>query len=206
MITDVADFFSKGCGRCERFATPDCSTRRWSHGLRHLRRICLGSGLVETAKWGHPCYTHEDRNIAILGAFRRDFRISFFDAALLQDPESVLEKRGPNTQVPDMIRFTDDGQVEALEPIVISYLEEAKGYAEAGIKPVREPRELEIPPELVEAMDGDPELAEAFHGLTPGRQRSYVIHLGSAKKVETRIRRIAKFRARILAGKGALER
>ena len=33
-------------------------------------------------------------------------------------------------------------------------------------------------PAMVEAMDADPELAEAFHALTPGRQRSYVIVLG----------------------------
>jgi len=59
---------------------------------------------------------------------------------------------------------------------------------------------------LVEAMDSDPELAEAFHSLTPGRQKSYVINLSSAKTAETRKARIAKFREKILAGKGATER
>ena len=34
-----------------------------------------------------------------------------------------------------------------------------------------------------EAMDADPELAEAFHALTPGRQNSYVIALKGAKAV-----------------------
>ena len=27
MITDPDTYFAKGCGRCDRFATPDCSTR-----------------------------------------------------------------------------------------------------------------------------------------------------------------------------------
>ena len=84
MITDIEDYFSKGCGRCDRFATPDCSTRQWDRGLRRLRQICLDAGLVETVKWGHPCYMRSGRNIVILGAFRGDFRISFFDAALIQ--------------------------------------------------------------------------------------------------------------------------
>lgn len=66
--------------------------------------------------------------------------------------------------------------------------------------------ELELPYELAEALDSDSELAEAFHSLTPGRQRSYVINLNSAKKPETRISRIVSFRDRILAGQGALER
>jgi uncharacterized protein YdeI (YjbR/CyaY-like superfamily) len=62
-----------------------------------------------------------------------------------------------------------------------------------------------LPYELAEALESDPELAEAFHRLTPGRQKSYIINLDSAKKPETRISRIIAFRDRILAGKGAME-
>lgn len=206
MITDIEDFFSKGCGRCERFATPDCSTRQWSRGLNDLRAVCLEAGLVETVKWGHPCYMYSDRNIVILGALRGDFRISFFHAALMKDPEGVLEKQGPNTRHPDMIRFTDNSQVNQIKPVIASYLHEAMGYAQAGIKPQKATIKIDIPDELAEALASDPELAVAFHSLTPGRQRSYVINLNSAKKSETRNSRIAKFRDKILAGKGAMER
>ena len=206
MITDVEEYFSRGCGRCERFATPDCSTRQWSRGLAELRRVCLGSRLVETVKWGHPCYMHGDRNIVILGAFRGDFRISFFNAALMKDPEGMLEKQGPNTRHPDMFRFTKNAQVAEMEPVIRSYIREAVGYAEAGIKPPKEQDELELPDELLGTLESDPELARAFYGLTPGRQKSYVINLSSAKKPETRISRIARFRGKILAGKGATER
>ena len=205
MITDIEEYFSKGCGRCERFSTPDCSTRHWNSGLAELRRICLGAGLVETVKWGHPCFMHADRNVVILGAFRNDFRLSFFNAALMKDPDGVLEKQGPNTQYPDMFRFTRNTDVLKMMPVIESYLMEAKRYAEAGIKPPKQQGELELPDELTEALESDPELAEAFRGLTPGRRKSYVISLNSAKKSETRISRIAKFRDRILAGKGATE-
>ena len=206
MITDIEDFFAKGCGRCERFATPDCSTRLWIDGLNELRRICLEAGLVETVKWAHPCYMHAGRNIVIIGAFRGDFRLTFFNAALMKDPEGVLERQGQNTRHPDMIRFVSNAAVAKMEPVIRAYLKEAMGYAEAGIKPAKEVGEIELPDELIEALDSDPELAEAFHDLTPGRKKSYVINLGSVKKSETRAARIAKFRNHILAGKGALER
>lgn len=206
MITEIETFFAKGCGRCERFATPDCSTRRWLHGLEQLRRICLDVGLEETLKWAHPCYVHAGRNIALMGAFRGDYRLSFFDAALLKDPDGVLEKAGPNTRHAGTLRLTRNEQVEELEPIIRAYLNEAMGYAEAGTRPPKEEHELELPDELIEALDADPELAEAFHALTPGRRKSYVIHLASAKKPETRVRRIEKARDKILAGKGAMER
>lgn len=206
MITDVEDFFAQGCGRCERFATADCSTRRWADGLQALRRICQAERLVETAKWGHPCYTHQGRNVAIIGALRKDFRLSFFNAALLKDPERVLERQGPNTRHPDMLRFTDNAQVAARERTIRAYLQEAMAYAQAGVKPPPAPAELELPPELVQVLDADPALAEAFRRLTPGRQRSYVILLSAAKKPETRLARIASVRERMLAGKGAQER
>ena len=63
-----------------------------------------------------------------------------------------------------------------------------------------------MPDELVEALDADPELADAFRALTPGRQNSYVINLAQAKQPATRTASIEKFRPRILAGKGAQER
>jgi uncharacterized protein YdeI (YjbR/CyaY-like superfamily) len=79
-------------------------------------------------------------------------------------------------------------------------------HAEAGTPPPRVKTEIEMPDELVEALDADSELAEAFHALTPGRQKSYLFNLNQAKKPETRFARIEKFRDRIMAGKGALER
>ncbi|AWD22442.1 YdeI/OmpD-associated family protein [Fuscovulum blasticum] len=206
MISQIEDYFLHGCGRCNRFATPDCSARVWAAGLQDLRRICCAAGLVETVKWGHPCYMHAGRNIAIIGAFRGDFRLSFFHAALLKDPSRVLEKQGENTSHPDMIRFTDAAQVTALEPVIRSYLMEAMAYAEAGLKPPRDARQIALPEELIETLDSDPELAEAFHALTPGRQKSYALNLSSAKTPATRMSRIAGFRSKILAGKGATER
>jgi uncharacterized protein YdeI (YjbR/CyaY-like superfamily) len=206
MITDIKDFFTRGCGRCARFDTPDCSVKQWTAGLNELRRICRSLELEETVKWAHPCYMHAGRNIAIIGALRGDFRLTFFYASLMKDPDGVLERQGPNTRHPDMIRFTGNDQVAAMEGIIRSYLEEALDYARQGLKPAKEEGELDLPDELVEALDADPELAEAFHALTPGRQRSYVIALGSAKTSQTRIGRIAKHRDRIIAGKGATER
>jgi len=206
VITEIEDYFSKGCGRCDRFATAACSTVEWAGGLKGLRRICLGAGLIETVKWGHPCYMHAGRNIAIIGAFRGDFRISFFNAALMRDPEGVLEKPGPNSQTPDMIRFVENGQVARMEPVIRAYLKEAMAYADAGQKPPKVASEIELPDELLEALDADPELAEAFHRLTPGRQKSYAINLNAAKTSATRMLRIAKFRSHIIAGKGAMER
>ena len=206
MISDPDDFFTKGCGRCDRFATPDCSTRLWIAGLNHLRRICVGMGLEETVKWAHPCYMHAERNIALFGAFRGDFRLSFMNPSLLKDSEGVLEPQGPNSRTPSMIRFTAVGQVDEKEPAIRAYLRQLMDHAEAGTRPAKVDREIDLPDELIEALDADPELAEAFQALTPGRRKSYVFALRQAKQSATRVARIEKFRGKIIAGKGALER
>jgi uncharacterized protein YdeI (YjbR/CyaY-like superfamily) len=206
MITDAGDFFTKGCGRCDRFETPECSTRLWIDGLNDLRHICRNMGLEETVKWAHPTYMHAGRNIAIFGAFKGDFRLSFMNPGLLKDTEGVLEPQGPNSQTPGMIRFTNVEQVGAMEPVIGSYLQQLMVHAEAGTKPPKVEREIDMPDELTEALDTDPELAEAFNALTPGRQKSYLFNLNKAKQSATRVTRIERFRKKIFAGKGAMER
>lgn len=206
MITDPDAYFAQGCGRCDRFATPDCSTRLWLEGLLTLRRICRAAGLTETAKWGHPCYMHAGRNICLFGAFRGDFRLTFMNAALMQDPEGLLERQGPNTKHADCIRFTDSEAPARLEPAIRAYLAEAMGYAEQGILPPKDPTGIDLPEDLINALDADPDLAEAFAALTPGRQKSWALFLKDAKTTATRLSRIQKGRAKIMAGKGATER
>lgn len=205
MITDAEDYFAKGCGRCARFATPDCSVQHWLAGVVALRRLCLDAGLTETAKWGHPCYIHAGRNVAMIGAFRDTFRLTFFDAALPADPAGILERRSPNSRAADQISLTDPAAVAAMAPILRDYLAAAKAAAEAG-RPARPRAELTLPEELVAALEIDTDLATAFHALTPGRQRSWALHLSTSANPATRRARIEKGRAKIIAGKGATER
>ena len=205
MITEIETYFTDGCGRCDRFATPDCATRRWREGLLELRRICRAAGLDETLRWAHPCYRFADRNIAIIGALKGDFRLSFMNPGLMRDPHKVLIKQGPNCQHPGTLKFETTQDVLQLEPIITEYLEELKDYATRGLKAPKTTRDVPMPDELAEALDADPKLAEAFNALTPGRQKSYAFNLNQAKKSQTRIARIEKFRPKILAGKGAQE-
>jgi uncharacterized protein YdeI (YjbR/CyaY-like superfamily) len=104
-----------------------------------------------------------------------------------------------------MICSADTAQVTRMESIIVAYLQEAMTYAEATIIPLKVLSAFDLPDELVEASDSDPEPAKAFNHLTRGRQKSYVINLNGAKKSATRVSRIERFLAHILAGKGALE-
>ena len=206
MIADVEAYYRSGCGRCPRFDTPDCSASLWNGALRALRALCLEAGLEETLKWSNPCYMHAGRNVAILGAVRAGARLSFFEAGLMKDPAKLLRRPGPNSKEPSMMLFTTVASVLEQAEHLRAYLREAKGFAEAGLVAPKVAAEIDLPDELVQALDAESELAEAFAALTPGRQRSYVILLSSAKSSATRWARIERSRERILAGKGAMER
>lgn len=91
-------------------------------------------------------------------------------------------------------------------PVIHAYLTEAMDHAAVGRRMPKAAVEVVLPEDMIEALDMDPALAEAFHTLTPGRQRSYVTNLAGAKGAATRQRRIAGFRDKILSGKGATER
>jgi uncharacterized protein YdeI (YjbR/CyaY-like superfamily) len=199
-------YFDDGCGRCARFQTDDCSARQWSLGLEILRDICLAQELQETIKWSHPCYTYSDRNIAILGAFRTDFRITFMNAELLSDKAGVLVRAGDQSQVANVLKFTSQDDVVRAAPSITEFLFQLKERAASGVKTQRKVTPVEIPDVLLSVLHDDPELRAAFDKLTPGRQKSYAILVNSAKRHETKIARISKSRDKILQGKGALDR
>ena len=59
-----------------------------------------------------------------------------------------------------------------------------------------------MPEELKAALEADKKLDEAFHNLTPGRQRQYMYTIGQAKRASTRQNRVDKYKPMILQGKG----
>lgn len=201
---DVSPYFEQGCGRCNLHGTPDCRVHLWPDALAELRLIALESGLKEERKWGVPCYVNEKgKNVALLGAFKAHCLISFFQGALLDDPDSVLESPGSNSQSTRQMRFTTAEQVQAAKPVLVRFLQQAIANEAAGKKAeLKTPAAYDIPEEFQQALDQDAALAAAFEELTPGRRRAYLMHFTQPKKSETRQARIDKAREDILNGIG----
>lgn len=202
MNPQVDKYLLDGCMRCAYGGTPRCKVNEWRETLEALRAVVLSSGLEEELKWGVPCYTHAGANIAIVSAFREYSSLSFFKGVLMKDPAGLLEKQGENSQSGRLIKFTDPAQVAERAALIGDYLAEAVRVEESGEKVPFKKRPEPIPEELLEAFEKDPALSQAFYGLTPGRQRSYIIHVSQAKQRATRLSRIAKCSPMIMAGLG----
>jgi uncharacterized protein YdeI (YjbR/CyaY-like superfamily) len=203
MTRDAEIYFTDGCGRCSLGGTPDCKVHRWQKELAALRRILLSCGLTEECKWGVPCYTFQQNNVILLGAFKDYCFISFLKGALMQDTEGILSKPGENTQAERVVRFTEVKEVVVKEAVLKSYVFEALEIEKAGLKvQYKSTDDFEIPEELQTKLASNPAFKTAFEALTPGRKRGYLLHFSAPKQAKTREARIDKYTPQILAGKG----
>ena len=175
---------------------------RWNPELQFLRALVLQAPLVEEVKWGQPCYTHEGRNILILGGFKNYFVLSLMKGALIPDPHALLTKPGPNSVEGRWMKFTSMAEADAAAPYVVDYLLEAIKAEQQGLRVEKPANEFGVPPELEAAYEATPGLREAFEALTPGRQRAYLMFFTAAKQSATVAARIDKFTPRILRRKG----
>lgn len=189
MNSKVADFLEK--------------QKKWPEELQLLRNILLECGLTEEFKWRNPCYTHNGKNIAIIGSFKDFCCISFFKGSLLKDEEGILKQQGENTQSGRIVPFTDVNEIIQLKPVLKTYIFEAIEVEKAGLKVAySKPEEMKFPEELQLAFDEDANFKSAFENLTPGRQKGYLLHFSGAKQAATRASRIEKYKSRIFNGKG----
>jgi len=204
--TDVDAYFRDGCGRCEKYKTPECKVHLWTKPLAALRELLLSSGLEEELKWGSPTYTHNGKNVVMLVSFRDACALSFLKGAMLSDDDGLLESAGPNSRHVRQLRFRTSLDVRTRRKAIQGFLAEAIKLERLGVKVEKKVDAEPVPEELERRLMGDPSLRRAFEALTPGRRRSHVLHISGAKQSETRERRVEKCVPEILAGRGFNER
>jgi uncharacterized protein YdeI (YjbR/CyaY-like superfamily) len=181
--------------------------KKWQKETDKLRQIALDCGLTEELKWGKPCFTFLKKNVAIVIPLKESCAFSFFKGALITDPEHVLERIGEHTQAGRWIKFTSLREIAALRSTLKNYLYEAIELEKSGKKiELKKPSEHPIPEELQRKLHKSAVLKSAFLRLTPGRRRSYIFHISSAKQAKTRAARVEKCVPMIMSGRGFNER
>ncbi len=177
--------------------------KKWQAEYKKLREIVLATDLTEEFKWMHPCYAYEGKNVLIIHGFKEYCAILFVKGALLKDPAGVLITQTENVQSARQVRFTELDEIIELEPVLKAYIHEAIEIEKAGLKVELKPTsEFRMPDEFKQKLDADSTLKKAFEGLTPGRQRAYLLHFSAPKQSSTRSARVEKCLPQILAGKG----
>ncbi|HEX8461582.1 MAG TPA: DUF1801 domain-containing protein [Segetibacter sp.] len=177
--------------------------KKWQEEINQLRQVILDCGLTEELKWGVPCYTFQKSNIVLIHVFKEYCAVLFFKGALLQDTHGILIQQTENVQAARQIRFTGIKEIVEREAILKAYIYEAIEVEKAGLKvDLKKTAEFAMAEEFKKKLDELPNLKSAFHALTPGRQRAYMLYFSAPKQGKTREARIEKYIPEILNGKG----
>ena len=177
--------------------------KKWQQELEKLRMIVLDCGLTEELKWGVPCYAFEKKNIVLIHVFKEYCALLFFKGALLKDTKGILIQQTENVQAARQIRFTNVREIVKMKAVIKAYVYEAIAVQEAGLKvKLKKTTEFKTSEEFKKKLDKNRALKTAFDGLTPGRQRGYLLYFSAPKQSKTRESRVAKFMQHILNGKG----
>jgi uncharacterized protein YdeI (YjbR/CyaY-like superfamily) len=176
---------------------------KWRKETDKLRKIAMDCDLTEELKWGQPCFTFMKKNIAIVAALKESCALSFFKGALLKDPMRILQRIGNHTQAGRWIKFTSVREITSMQATLKTYLYDAMAVEESGKKvKLKKLSEYSIPAELQARLDDDAVLRSSFEALTPGRRKSYIFHISSARQAKTREARVEKCVPLILSGRG----
>lgn len=169
--------------------------------LEKLREIILKTDLVESVKWGIPSYSIGNKNVVGIGAFKSYVGLWFYNGVFLTDEaKKLLNAQEGKTKGMRQWRF--GSMDEIIEPLVLTYLQEAIQNQKDGkeIKPEKKP--LLIPSELAEALASDAKLSELFDEMTLSYKREYAEYISEAKRPETKTKRLEKIIPMIKEGVG----
>ena len=174
----------------------------WNEELKRLRDTLRATPLTEEIKWGGPCYTYKGKNIVGIGGFKSYFGLWFHQGALLKDDKKVLiNAQEGKTKALRQWRMSSAKDVKPT--IIKSYVKEAISLVDKG-KEIKADRTapIEVPDELQKAMRRHKGATAAFKNLRRGLQREYADYIATAKRDETKQKRIAKILPMIVAGVG----
>jgi uncharacterized protein YdeI (YjbR/CyaY-like superfamily) len=177
--------------------------KRWSAEYAALRQLCLASGLNEELKWGQACYDLSGGNVVLIHGFKDYCALLFMKGVLLKDPKGILIQQTKNVQAARQIRFASLADINKQKAAIRAYIKEAMAAEKSGAKvEMKSAAQFDVPEEFHRRLKSDPTLAKAFHALTPGRQKGYLLHFAGAKQSSTRAARVEKQAPRILKGLG----
>lgn len=153
--------------------------------------LAADARIMAAIKWGHLSFEHKGILCGV-AAFKRHVSWGFWNGKLLKVPETLGMKRTTTSFM------SGDSVVDAsaLPPakLLRDLVRQAVALNEAGDgmpKPKPKKRPVRVPADLKASLSRDTRAAERFEALSPSHRREYVDWIVSAKRPETRERRIA---------------
>ena len=162
--------------------------------------------LTESIKWNNLCFS--GRKLVVgLSACKKHLAIFFFRGTELPDPARLFNEGGENNTNIRSIRLTalDELNRNALRAMLRAAV---KLDADPMIPPAPKVKRAAwpVPDFFAKAMKRDRAAAAGFARLSPSCQREYLVWLSTAKREETRAKRLAQTLAALATGRKWIDR
>lgn len=163
--------------------------------MEKLRGLILQASpaLIEDWKWNNPCVATSTGLVCSYAAFKAHVSLHFFKGALIDSPETSLFEHHSKETTSRHIKFSDVSQIKAA-PLKRLVKAAVKTEASGAQLPKRTKRDLVVPPELTAEL-GKRKNSKAhkfFDALPCSEQREFALWITSAKREDTRSRRLTK--------------
>jgi uncharacterized protein YdeI (YjbR/CyaY-like superfamily) len=168
--------------------------------LRHIRARMHAAcpDVVETVKWSRPFFDYKGHPLAIMSGFKAHASFGFWrrDALTTGQESEAMGQFGRLTSIADL---PGDAEFDQMIRAAAALVDAGDGAIKRKAKPAR--AELEVPPELAEALVGDTVATATFDGFPPSCRRDYCDWIGEAKRPETKAKRVAEAIGMLREGK-----
>lgn len=154
--------------------------------LEHVRELVHKTvpGAGEAIKWGMPHFTHNDKSIAGMAAFKAHC------AVMVHGDGRQSEGMGSYGKITSLDELPDDAVMSA------KFIEACERIDTKGTAAKRSPRlapkpELVVPQDFAAALRDNPKAQATFEGFSSSQRREYVDWVSDAKQDATRAKRLA---------------
>jgi len=168
--------------------------------LTHLRDVVHEAcpEVEETIKWGFPHFMYK-WILCSMASFQQHCALGFWKGSLIVEGDESRSEEA-------MGQF---GRIQSLEDLppedtLVAYIKRAMELNEKGIQPKKKKAaraDFEMPDDFETALREQSGVLDAFEAMPPSHRREYLEWITSAKREDTRLRRIAKAVAQISDGK-----
>ena len=155
--------------------------------------------MQETIKWSTPFFTHGERSLALLAAFKQHCAFGIYAGEAVVDRERNDEAMGIFGRVATLADLPPKRELMRLLKLGVAAIDSGERRPPLRKNEPRPPPEL--PPDLAAALALNADANRHFSAFSPSHRREYIDWLNDAKRPETRARRLATTVAQAAEGK-----
>jgi uncharacterized protein YdeI (YjbR/CyaY-like superfamily) len=165
--------------------------------LIHLRQLVHATvpGLDETIKWGMPHFVYKGKNLAGLAAFKAH------TAFVVHGDGRQGDAMGQYGKIASLGDLPSDADLAAKLLDAVTRIDQDGTAIKPKAAPKAPKAEIAMPDDLAAALDAMQGVRERFDAFPPGARREYLEWIVSAKRPETRAKRIATTCEQVAEGK-----